>query len=173
MSQSYDNYLSQHKMNVLSGYEWFKYNIPEIISKYQLPLDLDRQMNDHDMSKTRSSEYHAYDAYFYGNNRSHAVVEDFNRAWLEHIHRNPHHWQYWILVHDDPMEDTLIEMPYNYILEMICDWWAFSWSKENLYEIFDWYEKRKDYIRLNPRTRKTVENILSQMRAKLEELDAE
>lgn len=25
----------------------------------------------------------------------------FNIAWLKHIHRNPHHWQYWILLNDN------------------------------------------------------------------------
>nr|DAE02562.1 MAG TPA: hypothetical protein [Siphoviridae sp. ctmYS12] len=30
-----------------------------------------------------------------------------------------------------------MDMPYNYIIEMICDWWAFSWNKGNLQEIFN------------------------------------
>ena len=59
----------------------------------------------------------------------------------------PHHWQYWVLINDNPEEgEVLIEMPYNYILEMICDWWAFSWAKGNLNEIFPWYEERKRII---------------------------
>ena len=61
-------------------------------------------------------------------------------------------------------------MPYKYIIEMICDWWAFSWNKGNLYEIFDWYNERKDYIKLHERSRKTVEKILGMIKAKLDEL---
>lgn len=171
MSQAYDNYLSTHKKNVLSGYYWIKWNLPEIIDIYPNVIDLEDQMHNHDASKSQQDEYHPYDAYFYGNEKTPTVVKEFNYAWLLHIHRNPHHWQYWILVHDDPIADTILPMPYNYILEMICDWWAFSWDKENLYEIFDWYEKRKGYIRLNPSTRKVVEDILKQMREKLEEID--
>ena len=65
-------------------------------------------------------------------------------------------------------------MDYRYILEMICDWWSFSWSSGNLNEIFSWYDKRKDYMKLGKQTRKTVENILEQTKKKLEELkDAE
>lgn len=60
-------------------------------------------------------------------------------------------------------------MPYNYIIEMICDWWAFSWNSENLNEIFDWYDKHKNYIKLSDNTRKTVEDILSKIKDKLEE----
>ena len=36
--------------------------------------------------------------------------------------------------------ETILEMPYDYIIEMICDWWSFSWQSGNLYEIFKWYE---------------------------------
>ena len=71
--------------------------------------------------------------------------------------RNPHHWQHWVLINDDPGEgEVLLEMPYNYIIEMICDWWAFSWEKGNLSEIFSWYDEHKDYIKLHPNTRETV-----------------
>lgn len=62
-------------------------------------------------------------------------------------------------------------MPYNYIIEMICDWWAFSWNGRNLNEIFDWYDKHKDYMKLSDATRKTVEDILSKIKEKLEGLD--
>ena len=61
-------------------------------------------------------------------------------------------------------------MPYNYIIEMMCDWWAFSWNKGNLNEIFDWYEKQKYYMKLSNATRKTVEDILSKIKKKLQEL---
>jgi hypothetical protein len=52
---------------------------------------------------------------------------------------------------------------------MICDWWAFSWSKGNLNEIFPWYEQRKNYIKLHPNSRKILESILGQIKIKLED----
>ena len=58
-------------------------------------------------------------------------------------------------------------MPFEYIIEMICDWWSFSWKSGNMTEIFDWYEKHKD-MKLNPETRKTVKDILAKMKQKLE-----
>lgn len=73
------------------------------------------------------------------------------------------HWQHWILIHDD-MEDgeleTVLEMPYDYIIEMVCDWWSFSWQSGNLYEIFEWYEEHSKYIKLAQTTKTTVEYIL-------------
>ena len=84
------------------------------------------------------------------------------------------HWQHWVLLCDEPEEGEIImDMPYNYILEMICDWWAFSWKSENLYEIFDWYGKHKANIKLSDITRKTVEDILAKIRSKLDEQSTE
>ena len=60
-----------------------------------------------------------------------------------------------------------MDMPFNYIVEMICDWWSFSWSKGDLTEIFTWYDEHKDYIKLSNYTRRNVENILRQIKRKL------
>lgn len=168
MSIQYDQYLTQHKANVKKGFEWIRDNLPElVIGDYDYEWQIGMA---HDESKTQPDEYEAYDAYFYGGNRSFAVTQAFNKAWLLHIHRNPHHWQHWILINDEPNEgEILIEMPYNYILEMICDWWAFSWAKGDLTEIFKWYGEHKDYIKLNKKSHATVEHILEQIKSKLEE----
>ena len=163
MSQEYSEYIVNHKNNVKKGFEWLKGNLPDIFDE-QLLSDTERNILNHDESKMNPDEYDAYDAYFYGGNRSFEVVENFNRAWLLHIHRNPHHWQYWILRNDNPDEgEILIDMPDCYIIEMICDWWSFSWKQENLNEIFKWYEERKDYIKLSSYTRQKVESILNKM----------
>lgn len=173
MSHDYDRYIAVHRMNVMSGYYWLKDNLPEVIDICPDDIDLDDQMRRHDASKLNRDEYIPYDAYFYGGEKTPEVIKEFNHAWLLHIHRNPHHWQYWILMHDAPIADTILPMPNNYVIEMLCDWWSFSWSRDNLCEIFDWYEKRKEHIRLNPDTRKTVEDILKKIREKLEEIDKE
>lgn len=166
MSAQYDLYLQRHKENVRKGYEWLSTNLPQL---FEDKPDSSWQINfEHDHSKTNPDEYDAYDAYFYGNNRSHAVMEAFNRAWLLHIHRNPHHWQHWVLINDEEDEGkVLVEMPYNYIIEMICDWWSFSWQKGDLSEIFSWYEAHSAHMQLAPHTRKTVEDILWEMRGRL------
>lgn len=168
MSVQYDNFLTEHKENVAKGFRWLQENIPEVIEdgfEWQICFN-------HDASKTDPEEYDAYDAYFYGNNRSYSVVQNFKKAWLRHIHNNPHHWQHWILINDEPKEGmVVIDMPYIYVVEMICDWWSFSWKKGDLNEIFGWYEDRKDYMKLSANTRRSVEYILGKMKDKLEEKD--
>ena len=171
MSKQYDEYLIAHKEAVGQAFDWIQNNIPDVLD---VTVSYEWQIkHNHDTSKNDPEEYDAYDAYFYGGNRSFAVVQEFNRAWLRHIHNNPHHWQHWILVHDDPIGDTLVEMPHLYVVEMICDWWSFAFRKGDLNEIFTWWGKHKDYIRLHKNTRKQVEHILDRIKTKLEELNDE
>ena len=53
----------------------------------------------HDASKFRPSEWLPYARTFYGADGSGQYDETpaFNAAWLLHQHRNPHHWQHWLL----------------------------------------------------------------------------
>ena len=173
MSFAYNQYLDQHTSNVCRAYEWFKTNLPEVIE----PIDEEFEwagIKRHDESKYSVDEYEAYDAYFYGNKTDPEVEDAFNLAWLHHIHINPHHWQHYVLINDDPKNGIVaLDMPYHYIVEMICDWWSFSLAAENSYEIFEWYKKHKTYMKLSYNTRKTVEDILDKIASKLIEVDDE
>ena len=172
MSRQYDEYLVEHIGNVKKAWIWMLDNIiPDFTDELgdTSTYDISQLIDLHDGSKHILDEYRAYDEWFYGN-KSYAAKQNFEKAFLTHIHRNPHHWQYWVLIHDDPDEpETIIEMEVPYIFEMICDWWSFSWKKGDLTEIFSWYDKHKDYIRLGTKTRKLVETILDAIKAKLEE----
>ena len=165
MSYQYDDYLKSHISNVRKAADWLILHCPDILSKVD-EFRMRCHLADHDNSKLSPEEYDPYDAYFYGGNKSHKVVADFNYAWLHHIHQNPHHWQYWILTHDDEPEEIL-EMPVEYVVEMIADWWSFSWKSGKLDEIFGWYDKHKN-MKLHPKTRKLVEDILTRIKEALE-----
>lgn len=164
MSKEYDSYLKEHITNVNNAYKWL---IDHFGKDYDVGLT--HNIIDHDKSKYTSEEYGPYDDYFYGK-KTPEVNEAFNKAWLHHIHNNPHHWQYWVLIEDDPELPggfLCIEMPIQYIFEMIADWWSFSWKQNNLHEIFDWYEKHRKTIRLNSKSRQIVEDILDRIRGEL------
>ena len=171
MSALYNEYLIEHKSNVLKGFDWLSKNLPDIFINDQIKSRCEWLCaNAHDQSKYDKEEYDAYDKYFYGN-RSYEVVQNFNYAWLQHIHKNPHHWQHWILINDDSyLGIVALEIPLNYIIEMICDWWSFSWRSGNLYEIFDWYAKHRDGMQMNDTSRKIVEDILNKIRTKLDDI---
>ena len=174
MSEKYDEYIKEHRENVGRAFDWLEKNLPEIFNgDEEFIKACHRECHvKHDMSKHDAYEYDAYDKYFYGKNKSFEVVQDFNKAWLHHIHMNSHHWQHWVLINDDPNEgEIILDMPYIDIIEMICDWWSFSWKKGNLWEIFEWYDERKDYIKLSKDTRKKVMDILGKIQEKLNELE--
>ena len=158
MSTEYSNYIMEHVANVEKAYIWLREK--EIISD-----ELTTQINWHDVSKYLNDEYDAYDNYFYGR-KTEKVKLEFNYAWLHHIHNNPHHWQYWVLVNDEDRTHAL-EMPREYVIEMICDWWAFSHKSGNLYEIFDWYKSHKKNMILHENTKKLVEELLDRIKEEL------
>ena len=188
INYAYEEYLESHIANVKKGFEWFRSNLPALLQEDNSVGELayygtiEEVFNRHDRSKyTRIPdrdnyyelrvEYDPYANYFYGE-KTPEVSKLFDLAWLSHIHQNPHHWQHWLLQNDEDGQVAL-DMPYVFILEMIFDWWSFSWKSGNLMEIFTWYDNHKDKLILSKNTQTTVENILNQLRTKLEENNAE
>lgn len=173
LSKEYDQYLREHQGNVIKGYMWIKDNLDH----YSDLLSDDSFIYHHDESKWDEDEYAAYDDFFFGSNDN-ECRHDFQKAWNTHVHCNPHHWEHWTNIDKATRDEngfsvtlTAIEMPFRYVIEMICDWWAFSWKKNDLFEIFDWYEEHKNEIILGSATRQVVESILSEMKVKLESLE--
>ena len=171
MSKQYNEYIKDHKDNVHKAFQWLQENISfkKIFGEHFLEADCMWLCTyKHDDSKYSNEEYDAYDAYFYGGNRSYEVVENFNKAWLHHIHENPHHWQHWILINDDPENgEKILDMPDVYIVEMVCDWLSFSIAKGKMGEIFEWYDKHSKYMRLSDYTRLKVEELLDDIESAL------
>lgn len=188
-NNEYEQYLTTHISNVNKGYQWLKENLPEVLDEHHYSEelayygDLDDIIAQHDASKYSripdrdryyelTCEYDAYADYFYGPEKTEEVKTMFDLAWLAHIHANPHHWQHWLLQNDDPKIGLrILDMPYVFIIEMLCDWWSFSWKTGNLTEVFDWYNKNKEGILLSEKTRNTLENILDMLKSKLEGAD--
>ena len=164
MSLAYDDYLAEHIGNVNRGLHWMLDNLP--LTKMEQTAIEDAMLNAHDESKFDTAEYNPYDQYFSGGNRSYEVCKAFDYAWLHHIHNNPHHWQYWVLLEDDPETGVpfkALQIPLAYIFEMVADWWTFSWKNNNLFEIFDWYADHRHKQFIHPESRKMLENILKEI----------
>ena len=170
MSKEYDEYLKAHIKGVGKAAQWMidhELSAVNDLSDQELD-DFVFNVNQHDETKYGIVEYGPYDDYFYGTPNE----DEFNVAWLHHIHNNPHHWQHWMLMNDDgryrdPGKVVALEMPRIYALEMVADWWSFSWRSGNLSEVFDWYESHKDRIVLHESTREYVEGVLGEIREAL------
>ena len=166
MREEYDEYLKSHIENVQNSFNWLIEKLPNLFKGYDADY-LGELISIHDVSKYSDDEYYAYCEYFYGE-RNEEVDKAFDAAWLHHQHYNPYHWQHWLLREDDGALKA-IEMPKEYVFEMISDWWAFSWKKGNLYEIFEWYDQNKSKMQLHDNTLKLVEDILSQIKDTLDD----
>lgn len=133
----------------------------------------------HDWSKFLPSEWVPYAQFFYGY-KSTAEERDlarrvlgydpdrsdkdvrgaFDRAWLKHQHRSPHHWQHWIL-REDSGGTIILEMPRRYALEMISDWDGAGRAITGRHgATADWYLKNRAKIQLHPNTRRLVEETI-------------
>lgn len=166
MSVEYDNYIREHHENIKKGLEWMQQNLSGPFINGEKLTEALLNAEQHDQSKYDKEEYDPYDVYFYGPEKTPEVKSAFDYAWLRHIHNNPHHWQYWVLLEDDPETGSfgkVLDMPLEYIYEMIADWWSFSWRANNLMEIFDWYASHQDNIRLAMKTRMIVNELIGQI----------
>lgn len=174
LNETYNEYLSDHIANVQRGYDWLVQHLPKVIYVDDCADKVQKNITAHDASKYTSDEFYQYAQYFYGKGKKDKQTRiDFQYAWNHHQKHNPHHWQYWVYLTDDKgsREPFCLDMPYEYIIEMICDHWSFSWKSNNLYEIFKWYDKNKKNILFSEKTRKTYEDILKQMKEKLDLLE--
>lgn len=108
----------------------------------------------HDVSKLLPCEFIPYMNFFTKKDKSDTAKQAFNKAWLHHIHCNPHHWEHWML------KDKCLEMPRNYIKEMIADWIGAGITITGKNDVLGWYDKNKDNMKLHPETRFLVEYYL-------------
>lgn len=126
----------------------------------------------HDISKFMPDEFIAYAKYFYHENgckfnggaawqftENSKINKDFDKAWLKHIHRNPHHWQYWILRLDDGGTVEL-DMPIKIILEMVADWRGAGKAITGADNTEQWYLANKSKMQLSKKTRSMVEDLI-------------
>jgi Family of unknown function (DUF5662) len=130
----------------------------------------------HDLSKLSPAEFGPYSRMFYtgkkqirssmGYYKSYDTGnEEFELAWLSHIRKNKHHWQYWVLPHDRDDEgcEKIFDMPEKYALEMICDWIGAAKAQRNNHTALEWYNAHKHKLGLSAKTKIFIEKKLSQI----------
>jgi hypothetical protein len=125
----------------------------------------------HDWSKFLPSEWRAYVRFFYapqvksdprGESASYnpgAGPIYFNMAWLKHQHRNPHHWQHWVL-REDSGNTFALPMPESFVRDMVADWMGAGRAITGRWEVREGYEQNKGKMLLAVETRALVEALL-------------
>jgi hypothetical protein len=119
----------------------------------------------HDWSKVSPAEWGPYVRRFYGGRAGVPVTGDddpaFRAAWLHHQHRNPHHWQHWVLRQDDG-ELVTLPMPEHFVREMVADWMGAGRAITGQWSAGEWYANGAGKaMDLHPDTRVFAERLLA------------
>ena len=122
------------------------------------------QLNIHDESKWDYKEFYGYAMHFFGG----GAPNDFAKAWLHHIHHNPHHWEHWIFPNDFTMkgvdiENNCLQMPDKYVLEMVADWQGAGYAQSGSWDITAWLDKSLGRVRLHYKSMNYLEKVLKQI----------
>ena len=117
----------------------------------------------HDLSKYSPEEFWEGVKYYEGSYspiRNCKIENGYSRAWLHHIGRNKHHYEYW---YDYNAEIESPIMPYQYFVEMVCDSLAAGmtyqgkkWTKE--YQLSYW-NKVKDKSEIHPKMKRLLTKV--------------
>ena len=153
--EEYKNYIIEHKARVKQFAEWLRGELPEVFDGIDFD-DFNELIQEHDESKFSEPEFEAYAQHFYGPNKNNKNDFEFDQAWIHHWTHNEHHPEFWL------GED----MPYIYILEMLCDWGSFSIKSSDFKELSDFYfTKAKDdkEKNLSENTKIIIEEILEKI----------
>lgn len=115
----------------------------------------------HDWSKFMPDEWGPYAVYFFSKS-SRADKESakpaFDLAWLAHQRRNPHHWQYWVMLNSDG-STKVFPMPDKYRREMLADWEGAGRAKGQP-DVQAWYRNNRHAMMLHEETRAWIEGRL-------------
>lgn len=116
----------------------------------------------HDYSKFSPAEWNAYVTSFYSGKPREETKDIFQRGWLHHLHKNPHHWLHWVLLNEDGTRSAF-EMPRPIVREMVADWMGAGRAITGHWDIKEWYAKNNDNMLLHPMTRLYVEHMLTSL----------
>ena len=156
--EEYKNYIIEHKANVTKFADWLVENLPELFTDATDVETFYELIKEHDESKWSEEEFEPYAQRWHGNK---VKTPEYEEAWKHHWMNYEHHPEFWL------GED----MPYIYILEMICDWGSFSIKSGNFRELSDfYYNKAKDdeEKNLSDATKEIVEEILTKINSVLD-----
>ncbi|MEG0077392.1 DUF5662 family protein [Anaerorhabdus sp.] len=120
----------------------------------------------HDLSKYSWVEFSSGARYYQGyRSPIDAEKEDigYSLGWLHHKGKNKHHWEYWL---DKNKTGVFpIEVPFNYVQEMICDRIAacmiYKGKDYTQSTAYDYFMNGTDRLYMHPNTAKKIEELLT------------
>lgn len=125
----------------------------------------------HDLSKYSFIEFWSGVKYYEGFrspiNKEKEMI-GYSLGWLHHKGRNKHHWEYWLDNGNAPLGVKPIEMPVNYVVEMVCDRIAASmnYQKDNYTDAsaLEYFMNGYDNVMMHPNTKKLTQHLLEYLK---------
>lgn len=124
----------------------------------------------HDLSKYSPEEFWEGVKYFQGSYspiKNCKLENGYSKAWLHHIGRNKHHYEYWYDYNADVSSPIL---PYKYFVEMVCDSLAAGmvyqgkdWNQE--YQMHYWLRVRES-AKIHPKMDKLLTKVYTDVAKK-------
>lgn len=125
----------------------------------------------HDWSKFSPVEFINYSRYKYGIKS----IDGWAKAWLHHLHHNPHHPEYWLLSwRGDPDYYsgfgksvapfvTALPMPETYVREMVADMMATSKEISGSYDTTVWLDENRAKMQLHDETIVKLNDVMREI----------
>ena len=158
--KEYLDYIHKHIQGVRDAYNnIFLPNFGNTVSE-KLKRKMGPIIDLHDNSKYSEEEFTPYCKKFYvHHDKTKYDRMEFDRAWMHHQNVNKHHWQYWVLINDtDEPQLQPMEIPLEYIIEMLCDWQSAGKFYGN--SAHKWYIDQYNKFIFTPRTRSIIEKYI-------------
>ncbi len=145
----YKKYLLDHKAKVKEFADWLVDNLPELFNDVDLEAFY-KIIEEHDGSKLSEEEFEHYAKKWFSGEETPEYEEARQHHWMN----NEHHPEFW------QGEDV----PYIYILEMICDWFVDSGgSVEKLIDFYNTEIRDDKEKNLSDATKEIIEEILDKL----------
>lgn len=130
------------------------------IAAYNIGVSI-KSIITHDLSKFLPSEFFLYARTFYTQEGTSTFVDsiEFDKAWLLHQRRNKHHHNYWTYVDDSGVIHS-VDIPDEYLLEMIADWLAMERSVPGSSSAASYYLKIRRTAYFHDNTDKKIQELL-------------
>jgi hypothetical protein len=130
----------------------------------------------HDLSKYHPVEFFAGVKYYQGYRspiNAEKEIKGYSLGWLHHKGKNKHHWEYWLDNAGPNATDAIhgivaVEMPKEYVVEMVCDRIAASmnYQKEKYTDAsaLEYLLNGKDFVFMHPKTFELTEFLLTYLK---------
>jgi hypothetical protein len=130
---------------------WLRHKWYVLVAGLRLGVPL-WQLLVHDLSKLHPAELRHYAESF-----GYAGADRW--AFNHHVHRNPHHWEHWMM-----WDGTILQMPSRYVGEMVADWLGAHRARQGHWDIDDWFTEHGPSMRLHGLTKHRLRVALEHVR---------